>query len=237
MREKNLICQRDQFQQDAQQQLAFWTNLNLPDALHFSRKISLFSYRDTPVADLLTALERDHQSTLLLVPYSQSIPTIEAWLGKTLQIGDRVQRQNLSIVVLPFLPHVQFDQLLWSCDLNFVRGEDSCVRAHWAGKPFIWHIYPQDEQAHLVKLQAWMDQMANQTTDRTLAQTQTIEGWQTVMLAWNAAIPSTPALWQQFIMQLPDYQQQMAQWTDFLLKQSSLAERLHDYFLSQQISH
>jgi uncharacterized repeat protein (TIGR03837 family) len=39
----------------------------------------------------------------------------------------------------------------------FIRGEDSAVRAQWAGKPLIWHIYPQAEQAHLPKLRAFLD--------------------------------------------------------------------------------
>jgi hypothetical protein len=41
-------------------------------------------------------------------------------------------------------------------DLNFVRGEDSIVRAVWAGKPLIWQIYPQTEGTHLIKLEAWL---------------------------------------------------------------------------------
>ena len=47
--------------------------------------------------------------------------------------------------------------MLWACDLNFVRGEDSLVRALWGGQPFIWHIYPQDDQAHHAKLEAFLD--------------------------------------------------------------------------------
>jgi hypothetical protein len=35
--------------------------------------------------------------------------------------------------------------LLWLCDLNFVRGEDSFVRAQWAARPLVWQIYPQQE--------------------------------------------------------------------------------------------
>jgi uncharacterized repeat protein (TIGR03837 family) len=49
--------------------------------------------------------------------------------------------------------------MLWACDLNFVRGEDSLVRALWAGQPFIWHIYPQDDNAHHAKLEAFLDWM------------------------------------------------------------------------------
>lgn len=58
---------------------------------------------------------------------------------------------------LPRLTQRDYDHLLWSCDLNFVRGEDSLVRAIWAGRPFVWHIYPQDDNAHHAKLDAFLD--------------------------------------------------------------------------------
>jgi uncharacterized repeat protein (TIGR03837 family) len=60
---------------------------------------------------------------------------------------------------LPYTDQNSFDEMLWACDLNFVRGEDSLVRALWAGQPFIWHIYPQDDNAHHAKLEAFLDGM------------------------------------------------------------------------------
>ena len=57
---------------------------------------------------------------------------------------------------LPWLSQRGYDELLWSCDLNFVRGEDSLVRAIWAGAPFVWQIYPQDDDAHRIKLDAFL---------------------------------------------------------------------------------
>ena len=50
-----------------------------------------------------------------------------------------------------------FDHLLWATDCNLVRGEDSLVRAIWAGKPFVWQIYPQHDAAHHTKLEAFLD--------------------------------------------------------------------------------
>jgi uncharacterized repeat protein (TIGR03837 family) len=63
----------------------------------------------------------------------------------------------LSITQLPLLDQIDFDHLLWSCDLNFVRGEDSLVRALWAGRPLVWQIYPQRDDAHHSKLDAFLD--------------------------------------------------------------------------------
>jgi uncharacterized repeat protein (TIGR03837 family) len=62
---------------------------------------------------------------------------------------------QLHISQLPYLSQTEFDHLLWACDINFVRGEDSLVRALWAGQPFMWHIYPQEDLAHHDKLHAF----------------------------------------------------------------------------------
>ncbi|MBY0465663.1 MAG: elongation factor P maturation arginine rhamnosyltransferase EarP, partial [Burkholderiales bacterium] len=64
---------------------------------------------------------------------------------------------NLRLHPLPPLTQTDYDHLLWACNLNFVRGEDSLVRALWARKPFVWHIYPQDDGAHVAKLNAFLD--------------------------------------------------------------------------------
>lgn len=66
-------------------------------------------------------------------------------------------RQMLSIQEQSYMPHQAYDQLLADCDLNFVRGEDSLVRALLAGRAFVWQIYPQADGAHVAKLDAFLD--------------------------------------------------------------------------------
>ena len=63
----------------------------------------------------------------------------------------------VSCISLPTTDQAGFDAMLWASDLNMVRGEDSLVRALWADQPFIWHIYPQDDDAHHAKLAAFLD--------------------------------------------------------------------------------
>jgi len=62
--------------------------------------------------------------------------------------------------LLPLLAQTEFDALLRTCHLNFVRGEDSLVSALWAGQPLVWQIYPQDDGAHHAKLEAFLDWLA-----------------------------------------------------------------------------
>jgi uncharacterized repeat protein (TIGR03837 family) len=69
--------------------------------------------------------------------------------------GARMRRGDLTLQVIPFVPQEKFDALLWAMDCVIVRGEDSFVRAQWAGRPFLWQIYPQEEEAHLKKLAAF----------------------------------------------------------------------------------
>lgn len=123
---------------------AFRAEFALPPRLPGELCISLFSYPNPALPEL-----------------------IEAWSGwATPQRPVRVLRPGssepartlgcLALHPLPFLPQRRYDELLWTCDLNFVRGEDSFVRAQWAAKPFVWQIYPQAEGAHLVKLEAFL---------------------------------------------------------------------------------
>ncbi len=38
-----------------------------------------------------------------------------------------------------------------------MRGEDSLVRALWAGAPFVWQAYVQQDGAHRAKVEAFLD--------------------------------------------------------------------------------
>ncbi len=85
--------------------------------------------------------------------------------------------------MIPFLAQDRYDQLLWASDVNFVRGEDSFVRAQWAGRPFVWHIYPQDDGAHWIKLAAFL---ARYTAGLDRAQAAAVTAlWE----AWNRRDP------------------------------------------------
>jgi hypothetical protein len=94
----------------------------------------------------------------------------------------------VKITPLPFLPQPEFDRLLWSCDLNLVRGEDSWLRALWAGKPWLWQAYPQTETTHLDKLEAFLQRCTRWLGigDNPTRQT-AFERWQQAMHAWNGA--------------------------------------------------
>ena len=111
------------------------------------RLVALFCYEPRALPALLAQLEASAHPTRLLVTAGRA--------AAALPPGPE-RRGALSISWLPALPQAEFDRLLWSCALNFVRGEDSLVRALWAGEPFVWQIYPQDDDVHHVKLEAFL---------------------------------------------------------------------------------
>ncbi len=122
-----------------------------------SLKISLFCYPNAPIHDLFTALQTNNHAPSVYVPASSILPQIADFFGvETIDVGDYFTRENLHVHILPFLSQANYDVLLRDSDLNFVRGEDSWVRAIWAGKPFIWQPYFQDENAHIKKLEAFL---------------------------------------------------------------------------------
>jgi uncharacterized repeat protein (TIGR03837 family) len=153
--EGDLLARRNAFQVDQVAQNNFWQTLGLPQRKSGEVRVSLFSYENPAVQPLLAAWAAGEHFLTCLVPEGRVMPQVASFFGRQqLAVGDVLQQGNLRVLVLPFVEQDEYDLLLWACDINFVRGEDSCVRAQWAGKPLIWHIYPQHDGVHIKKLHA-----------------------------------------------------------------------------------
>ena len=109
--------------------------------------VSLFCYPGADVAGLFAAMAAG-PPVHCVVP--AGVTTLAPPAGQS-----RVQGA-LTLHGMPFVEPDDYDRLLWSCDLNFVRGEDSAVRAQLAGRPLLWQLYPQADDAHRVKLDAFL---------------------------------------------------------------------------------
>lgn len=154
---------------DVTQWLAKW-GLNDPPQPDRALRITLFCYEPTALPSLLKQLCDLHRPVELFVTAGRSAAAVQACMAllwpdcrpstensiKIWRFGKTDNDSSLSILQLPFLTQEDFDHLLWSSDLNFVRGEDSLTRAIWAGKPFVWQLYPQADGAHLEKLNAFL---------------------------------------------------------------------------------
>jgi uncharacterized repeat protein (TIGR03837 family) len=149
------------------------------------RVVSLFCYDNPNFEALIELLSR--QPTLLLATPGAAQLQIKALLDHATTLG------QLRVLNLPFLPQPDYDRLLWSCDINFVRGEDSIVRAQWAGVPFVWQIYPQDDNAHAGKLDAFLSRFL-EDADAALAESVRAlwRGWNSLG-PWPASMPNQAA--------------------------------------------
>lgn len=147
LREADLLARQDSF--DAQVWLASQGVAAQADTV----QASLFCYEPAALPGLLTHWRKagHHGRTVnLLVTPGRAWAAVQA-CGLPL-----AEEGLLRIHPLPYLSQLDFDHLLWACDLNLVRGEDSLVRALWAGKPLVWQLYPQDDGAHVDKLRAFL---------------------------------------------------------------------------------
>lgn len=163
LRERGLVDERERFQADPAAMAAFLARFGVTQQEMASHKVSLFCYPQAPVAELFAQWERGRDAVTCLVPEGVAREQVTAFLGADPAPGAAATRGALTVRVIPFIPQTDYDRLLWACDLNFVRGEDSWVRAQWAARPFIWHIYPQDENLHHVKLRAFLQKYAGDT--------------------------------------------------------------------------
>jgi len=171
-------------------------------------RISVFCYEPASLGLWLQQLNELTQSVRLQVTAgraTQAVRLVMQGLG---------QEHRLEVNELPYVSQTEFDHLLAAQDLNLVRGEDSLARAIWAGKAFLWQIYPQDDGAHLKKLTAFLN--ASQAPDVVVQ----------AHLAWNAdqatALPVlSPAVLKEWTAWAIDLRMRLSQQTDLLTRLES----------------
>lgn len=164
---------------------------------HTNCAISLFCYEPPALGELLTQCGLNHPPK---APHTQ--PTAAPWRPRLLITPGRATAAVQALlpghppthpttvpIYLPPRTQPQFDEMLWACDLNLVRGEDSLTRALWAGQPFVWHIYPQHDNAHHAKLHAFLDWLQAPPTLRDFHHT-----WNGTTPRPRPLPPITPAL-------------------------------------------
>jgi uncharacterized repeat protein (TIGR03837 family) len=224
LREENLLQQRDQFQ------AARWLEKMGVTPDQRALLVSLFAYENSAVAGLLDTWATGEKPVHCLVPGGKILTSINQSLGKELSDGDVYQQGNLRLQVIPFLTQLEYDYLLWACDINFVRGEDSFVRAQWAAKPLIWHIYPQEEEAHITKLSAFLDVYLANTND---AENQSFANQiRDLWLNWNQS-GDIGGSWNDLQALLPEWQGHSREWCELLAGQVDLARQLVDLSADQ----
>ncbi len=117
---------------------------------NFNLIISVFSYEKN-FDSFMKTLQKLNKKILLLILGEKTQKNFINYFDKNNKY-DRI-----TVVKFPFLPYEEYEELISLCDINFVRGEDSIVRALLLEKPFLWHIYPQEENLHIEKLKSFLE--------------------------------------------------------------------------------
>jgi uncharacterized repeat protein (TIGR03837 family) len=200
--EQDLHKTRRAWLTDASAQTRLWETLGVATPAATAIRVSLFSYANPALPALLHAWRNSAQPVVCFIPQRCIPPEATRFLDKfaqpcphpntnTVQDSRTWRADSLTVHTIPFTEQDSYDQLLWACDLNFVRGEDSFVRAQWAERPFVWQIYPQADHAHRPKLEAVLDRYSAalpETAHEALA---------TFWRAWNG-YPNARLDWQSF---------------------------------------
>ncbi len=147
------------------------------------RRVSLFAYDDAPLSALFDRLD-DQPTLVLLAAGAAQAPALALFDHR----GRRGRR--LRAHALPWLDQPGYDQLLRACDINVARGEDSVVRAMWAGVPFVWQVYAQADGAHAAKLEALLERLtAHCDPGLAIEVRQLWRAWNR-LADWPAALPA-----------------------------------------------
>lgn len=232
LRETGLLAQHQRWQVEAQ----YWRRELLISAgfgelaqQSFALVISVFSYETPALQSWLQALADADERVLCLIPQGRALGDVQGFLGgsQLLAPGSFHQQGALTVAVLPFRSQQTYDQLLSVCDFNLVRGEDSFVRAQWAAKPFMWHIYAQHDGVHIDKLKAFAELYLQGLPPVAR------NAWLAFSMAWNLG-EDCRDLWHHLRPQLSDLHAHARRWQQKLSDLPDLATNL--VFFDQQNS-
>lgn len=204
--ERNLLERRNSFQLNTELKNTFWHDMNIPVPIFNELRISLFGYPNQPDALLLLWSQSVTPVSVCAAEGALAQQCVDYLLSQgAIQKNESYCLGALTLFVMPFIEQYRYDELLWACDINFVRGEDSFVRAQWAGKPFIWQIYPQEENVHLLKLAAFIH-LYQQQLDESAA-----KALKAFWLAWNTG-ECLAQNWPDFVAEQHRFQSHAERW-------------------------
>lgn len=227
LREANYLSRRNEFLQQPCVQQAFKQQYGLP-LEHVGQLWLIFAYTSERWAEWLSMWRGANEPITLWLAGPEVADSLRAAgviaADALQQVGDTFELEQVTMVRIPFVPQSAFDNLLWLADGAIVRGEDSFVRALWAGLPFLWHIYQQEEAVHLQKLDAyWHKASINwpaSVREAVLALSADLNGGEHLSESLRLR------LWQNLRSEWQNWVNAASTWSDSLHLHSSAMERL-----------
>ena len=214
IQENGIFSRRNAFIADINEQDRWRRDHFLPEIDKNAIDISFFCYKTAPRVEFLEKMATYHRPVRVFCPEKRA----DVYVSTS---------GNLTVIRMPFVPQEDYDLLCWTSDLNFVRGEDSFVRAQFSGKPLIWNIYAQDENTHLVKLQAFLAHYLpffGENGRDLLAQAH---------ILWNEGCRNRGDIWHHLLDSLPILTEGSGRWADNCASHASLTANLLKFFKEQ----
>ncbi len=219
LRESDLLARRAAWERLPSARRIALRSLGLPPPPEHALTVLLFSYARASIAAWLQAMAGASRPTTLWIFPGPMRGEVDEWLNMQLSTGQSTVRGSLTLCALPFVPQQRFDELLWAADVCIVRGEDSFVRAQWAARPMVWHAYPQHDQAHFAKIEAFLQRYLRDAEPGVRDAVTAL--WE----AWNGGGELVPA-WLQFSAWLPQIRRHAQAWCEHLAAAPDLASQL-----------
>lgn len=228
LRERDLVELREAHARGIASHAHVWHSIGIEALPVNALTVSLFCYPNRAAPALLSQWTEGDEPVVCVVPEGVLTDAVAAIIDKTPRVGEQARRGALTLVVAPLVDQIAFDARLGSCALNFVRGEDSFVRAQLVARPLVWHIYPQADNAHLPKLAAFLDLYSEHLASRPASALRDFTN------AWNAQDATGVArTWRPFRSALPALSAHARGWSDATAAKRDLASGLVEFALER----
>lgn len=171
-----------------------------------------FTYPTIAVARFAQELAADRRPLQIIAAPGEASARLRTQL-------QQLNAPHITFIQAPMFAQAEFDRILLASDVVLVRGEDSTVRAQLSGTPLLWTLYPQSEDTHLVKLQAFSQLYCGALS------AQAASVWSRLSAGLNGSdLPQ--GCWKAYRDEIGALRQGAQNWKKYLFSSSSLTDRL-----------
>ena len=174
--------------------------------------VFVFCYPSAPLGTFYETLRKSEKEINLLLPKGAATDFL-------IDLHKENPAQNVHLGISDMVPQKEFDKFLWASDALIIRGEDSFARAQLAGKPFIWNIYPQTEETHIKKLEAFGERVKPFYGESYSA-------WLNMNLSWNKSPNHLALCWNNWCDKRSQLEESALRWRSHLVSLGSLVDNL-----------
>ena len=194
---------------------------------------TVFSYEKN-FENLLETLKNYEKETILLLMGEKTQKSFSEILKKNLteDYGNIVKYGKITMIYSDFFSQEEYEEIISASDFNFTRGEDSFVRGIILGKPFMWHIYLQEEKAHMDKIKAFTERF-KESVEVSEEEKNIIESYCNLLEDYNDrdknSLEKGKEDFRIFFEKIEEINRICEKYSKFLLEKCNLVKKLYKY--------